>query len=177
MKKYDRPDKIPDETIREQFARSTNVKFSARRFNDILHRSITFGNLGWWLPLTRALPLIGITPQMLRPVFNPRRIMEKKIEKVRVKRPFPLNFFEVVGFLQKKYENKIDYQINDVELPTTINAYEQLGDFPLSEKPFQELARILGKSVMVLREDGGTGDHHLLFTAHPSGEIVEPAKA
>jgi hypothetical protein len=161
QQKYDCPDKIPDEAIKEQFASSNEVSFSARRFNNIPYRSIAFGDLGWWLPLTRVLPLIGITPQTLRPVFNPQRKL--------VKRHFPFNL-SWFGL------NKNRYKIVDVELPPTIEAYEQLGDFPLSVKPFQELARILGKSVKVLREDGETGDHYLLFTAHPSGEIVEPAK-
>lgn len=177
MQKYDWPDKIPNEAIREQFAGTSEVSFSARRFNHIPYRSIAFGDLGWWLPLTRVLPLIGITPQMLRPVFNPRRVVEKKVERVQVKRSFPLNLVEAVGFLKKKYEDKTDYQVKEVDLPEVIESYEQLGDFSLSDKPFQELARVLGKSVKVLREDGGTGDHYLLFTAHPSGEIVEAANA
>ena len=175
--KYDWPDKIPDEAIIEQFVSANEVSFSARRFNCIPYRSIAFGDLDWWLPLTRVLPLIGITPQMLRPVFNPRRVLEKKVERVQVKRSFPLNLVEAFGFIKKKYEDKTDYQVKEVELPETIETYDQLGDFPLSDKPFQELARVLGKSVKVWREDGGTGEYPLLFTAHPSGEIVEAAKA
>ncbi len=177
QQKYNWPDKIPDEAIKEQFEVASEVSFSARRFNHIPYRSIAFGDLGWWLPLTRVLPLIGITPQMLRPVFNPRRVVEKKVERVQVKRPFPLNLVETVGLLNKKYEDKTDYQVKEVDLPEVIDTYEQLGDFPLSDKPFQEMARVLGKSVKVLWEDDGTGEHFHLFTAHPSGEIVEAAKA
>ena len=177
QKKYDWPDNVPDEAIKEQFASATEVSFSARRFNHIPHRSISFGDLGWWLPLTRVLPLIGITPQVLRPVFNPCRVVEKKVERMQVRRSFPLNLVEAVGFLKKEYEDKTDYQVKEVELPETIETYEQLGGFPLSDRPFHELARVLGKSVRVLREDGGTGDHRLFFTAHPSGEIVKAAKA
>jgi hypothetical protein len=158
QQKYDRQDKIPDEAIKEQFAGTDEVSFSARGFNHIPYRSIAFGDLGWWLPLTRVLPLIGITPQMLRPVFNPQRKV--------VKRHFPFNL-SWFGL------NKNRYKSVGVELPPTIETYEQLGNFPLSDKPFRELARVLGKSVKVLREDGGTGNHSLLFTARPSGEIIE----
>lgn len=174
--KYDHPDKISDEAIREAFASADSVSFSARRFNYIRYRDIAFGDIGWWLPLRRVLPLIGITPQMLRPVFNPqRRIAETKV-KVEVKRPFPLNLLEWLG-LGKKYQYKTQHEVEEVELPENIGSYEQLGCFVLSDKPFQELASILGKSVKVLREDGGTGEHYHLFTAHPSGEIVEAVKS
>ena len=160
QQKYDWPDKIPDEAIREQFASSSEVSFSARRFNHIPYRSVAFGDLGWWLPLTRVLPLIGITPQALRPVFNPP---QRKL----VKRQFPFNL-SWFGLNKNRFK---------VELPEHIESYEQLGSFPLAYQPFQEMARIFGKSVEVLREDGGTGDHYPLFTVHPSGEIVEAAKA
>jgi len=159
--KYDWPDEIPDNAIVEQFSSSDEVSFSARRFNYISYRNIAFGDLGWWLPLTRVLPLIGITPQMLRPVFNPQRKC--------VKRKFPFNL-SLFGL------NKNRYRTVEVELPETIETYEQLGNFPLSEKPFRDLAQILEKSVKVFRESGGTGDHHFLFTAHPSREIVEAAE-
>lgn len=162
QRKYDWPDEIPDEAIKEAFANVNSVSFSARPFNHIPYRSIALGDLGWWLPLRRVLPLIGITPQMLRPVFNPQLKMVKR------RFPFNLSWFEL---------NKNRYKFVEVELPANIDTYEQLGDFPFADKPFQELARILGKSVEVLREDGGTGDHHHLFTVHPSGEIVEAAKA
>lgn len=135
--RYDWPDEIPDEAIREAFARADVVQFSARSNNCIKYQSIAFGNLGWWLSLTRVLLLVSITPQMLRPVFS-----------------------------------------TEGELPDDIGSYEELGSFPLSRKPFQELARVLGKSVEVLREDGASGYHYHLFTARPSGEveIVEVVK-
>lgn len=138
QEKYDWSNEVPDETIRKEFASANEVSFSARRFNYISYRSIAFGDFGWWFPLLRVLPLIGITPQMLRSVFS---------------------------------------RVKEVNLPEVIETYEQLGGFPLSDKPFQELARILGKSVRVFRCDGRTDDHCFLFTAHPSGEIVEAAKA
>ncbi len=156
--KYDWPDKIPNEVIKEAFANTDSVSFSTRRFNHIPYRSIAFGDLGWWLSLTRVLPLIGITPQMLRPVFNLQPRM------VRRRFPFNLSWFGL---------NKNRYEVVEVELPRRIESYKQLGRFALAEEPFRKLAEILGKSVRVLREDGGTGEHRHLFTAHPSGEIVE----
>lgn len=161
-KKYDWPDKISDEAIKEAFASANSVSFSARGFNYIQYRSVAFGDLGWWLPLTRVLPLIGITPQALRPVFNPQRKLAKR------RFPFNLSWFGL---------NRDRYRIVKVELPEHIGSYKQLGNFPLTDKPFQVLARIFRKSVEVLREDGGTGYHYPLFTVHPSGEIVETMKA
>lgn len=134
QQKYDWPDKISDEAITEAFANAEIVSFSARRFNSVQFRAIGLEGLEWWLPLVRVLPLVGITPQMLRPVFN---------------------------------------LLAEVELPEEIESYEQLGNFPLTEEHFLKLAKVLGKSVVVMREDGTTGGHYYLFTAHPSGEIVE----
>ena len=152
--KYSRPDQIPDQAIKDEFVRSTEVSFSARRYNDFKYRSICFGNLGWWLPLTRVLPLIGITPQMLRPVFTPQQTL------IPQHFPFNLSWFGL---------NQNRHRIEEVELPEIIETYEQLGNFPLTDEPFFELARVLGKSVRVMREDGETGDHNYLFTAHPPG--------
>jgi len=152
---------VTDEEIIEQFAIADSLSFSARRFNYIEYRFVAFGNLGWWLPLIRVLPLVGFTPQMLRSVFSPQWKL--------VKRSWPFNW----GWFGL---NKNLYKLVEVELPSTIETYEQLGDFPLSNKPFQELARVLQKSVKVFRQDGGTGGHWLLFTVHPSGKITEGAK-
>ena len=157
--KYDCPEEIPDQAIKEAFASANSVKFSARAYNYIPYRSIAFGDLGWWLPLTRVLPLVGMTPQTLRPIFDHPR-------QRRVRRQFPFN----LGWFGL---NSNRYKTIDVELPEHIENYDQLGDFLLHDKPFQEMARIFGKSVEVLREDGGTGAHYPLFTASPSGEIVE----
>jgi hypothetical protein len=151
--KYEGLDKIPDEAIVEQFAKATEVNFSARPRNNIW-RSIAFGDLGWWLPLSRVLPLVGVTQQMLRTVFNPQHEM--------VKRHFPFN----LGWFGL---NKNCYKTIKVELPAVIVTYDQLGYFPLDTQHFLELARVLGKSVKVMREDGGTGDHYFLFIAHPYG--------
>ncbi|MCX6784994.1 MAG: hypothetical protein NTV81_03645 [Candidatus Komeilibacteria bacterium] len=52
MGKYNSPEDVPDSAIIETYSVATSVKF------------------GWWFPLTRVLPLIGVTPQMLKPVFD-----------------------------------------------------------------------------------------------------------
>lgn len=152
---------VTDKEIIEQFAIANSLSFSARRFNYVEYRFVAFGDIHWWLPLIRVLPLVGVTPQMLRPVFSPQWKM--------VKRHFPFNL-SWFGL------NKNLYKRVKVELPSTIETYEQLGNFPLSGEPFQQLARVLQKSVKVFRQDGGTGEHWLLFTVHPSGEITEAAK-
>ncbi len=156
-KKYNGLDKILDEDIKQAFASANSVRFSAKPLNYISYRFIAFGDLGWWLPLMRVLSLVGITPQMLRPVFNPQT------ETVKRRFPFNLSWFG---------KNKNRFKIAEVELPKNIRTYGELGNFPLAEKPFQKLARILGKPVEVLREDGSTGEHYPLFTAYPSGEII-----
>ena len=67
--KYDCSEKIPDEVIKEAFANADFVQFLGRSFNYIECGSIVFGGLDWWLPLKRVLPLVGITSQMLEPIF------------------------------------------------------------------------------------------------------------
>jgi hypothetical protein len=156
--KYSSPESIPNETIQEAFAKSDSVKFLAKRFNHIPYRSITFGDFGWWLPLSRVLPIIGITPQVLRPVFNPQRDLRPRHF------PFNLKWFGL---------NKNRYEITDVDLPKTIKSYEKLGFFRLNEKNFLELAKILGKVIEVIKDDGSTGEYYHLFSAYPSGEIVK----
>ena len=160
--KYNGPDEVSDAVIKKAFARATSVKFSARRFNFIQYRQIAFDDIGWWLPLRRVLPILGITPQMLRPVFSDFQLSLEK-------RSFPFNS-RWLGL------NKQTHKAIKLELPKNIESYEELGEFPLSDKPFQELAKILGKSVEVWREDGGTGEHYHIFTACPSGEIIEVEK-
>lgn len=155
--KYNGQKEIPDEVIKKQFEQVDEVSISARRFNHLQWRSIGIGNLGWWIPLTRVLPLIGITPTMLRPVFNPQYVL-KRFNR----------WSELFGGKFGKL------RMIKTELPKKISTYEKLGSFPLAEKPLIELAKILGKSVKVLREDGGTGDHYHIFTAHPDGTISEP---
>lgn len=62
---------IPNKTIIEEFSKADVVKFSARRNNFIKYRNLAFRGINYWLPLTRVLPLIGITPAMLRPLVVP----------------------------------------------------------------------------------------------------------
>ena len=72
--KYDWPDEIPDEAIREAFAKADLVKFSRRGRAEptgrVQYRDISFGDLGWWLPMKRVLPLTGITPEMLKKSYQ-----------------------------------------------------------------------------------------------------------
>jgi hypothetical protein len=154
--KYAGPDQIPDEAIRQEFANADVVQFSAKPVNLIQYRQITFGDLGFWLPLTRVLPLLGITPQILRPVFNPQHRV--------IKLQLPLE--------DEFYDPEELYQEAAVELPENIEDYEQLGSFPLHYGPFAILAEILGKSVEVWQEDGNTGSHSYQFTASPSRRIT-----
>lgn len=152
---YGSADEIPDEAIKKAFASADLVILSARRINRISSLLISFGVFGWWLPLTRVLPLINITPQMLRPVFNPQRKLVKRQNS------------NGVGLEQ--------WGFDEVELPKHIESYEQLGEFLLTDKPSQELARIFGKTVEI-REEDGRKDLLRRFTVHPFGEIAKAAE-
>lgn len=167
---------ITDDDIIRAWATATEVQFSARRFNYIAYRQIGFGDLSWWLPLERVLPLIGITPQMLRPVFNPQRRHVDVPTKREIPRRFPFNR-RWFGLNRRTTTTIIQYEprMEMVELPALIETYSELGTFPLDDKPFLVLAKIFNKSIKVLREDGGTGEHCHLFTVHPSGEIEQVA--
>lgn len=156
--RYLRYQDITDEAIVEQFRIASLVKFSARPFNRVCYRAVSFGDLGWWIPLSRVLPLIGITPTQLRPVFNPQYCLPK--------RPFPFN---LSWFGSNKNRHKS--HLEKVELPEKVESYDDLGFFRLDNARFCALAQILGKSVEVWREDGGTGEHYPLFTAYPDGKI------
>lgn len=129
-KRYFSPDQITDEEIIDAYKSADTIRFSARRNNYVIYRSIAFGELGWWLSLTRVLPLVGVTPQMLRPVFK-----------------------------------RFDFG-------EQLHSYHQLGSFPLTAEAFKKLAKVLGKSIEVLREEPDTMEHIHLFTAHPTGEVV-----
>jgi len=63
------PSEISDEEIREEFSRATMVEFSAKRFNYLVYRKISFGSLHW-LPTTRVLSILDITPQAMKSVFS-----------------------------------------------------------------------------------------------------------
>jgi len=160
MNVYDDAHKISDINIKKAFEKTRSVKVTARPFNHIAFRSIGFDELGWWLPLLRVLPLIGITPQMLRPVFNPQKVSKKRLF------PFCLRWWGL---------NKWTHKLVEVELPRNIESYKDLGCFVLSHKPYQELAKILGKPVEVWREKGKNGNekHNFLFIAYPNGDVFE----
>lgn len=157
MKTYNNYKDIPIDEIKKAFAETKTIQFSARPFNWIKLRQISFGNLRHWIPLTYVLPIIGITPQMLRPVFNPVKKLEKR------KFPYGWKWFG----LNKNYQT-----LKESELPQNINQYEELESFPLDKERFRKLAKILKKSIEVWKEDGGTGQHYLLFIINPS-EISE----
>lgn len=148
MEGYDWPKEVSDEDIKRAFANTESVDFLGRHFNPIQFQLVGLKSLIMELPMIRVLSLIGVTPQMLRPVFNPQRKL-------------------------------INFRFEDEELPDNIKSYEQLGGFYITQKkPFQELAKILGKPVKVnLREDGKSFFYSLLFTALPSGEIIEAERA
>lgn len=161
VQRYDSWEKIPKDVIKEVFENSPEINFSARPFNQVASRSIAFGGLGWWLPWGYVLAVLGTKPQELRPVFN----LQRQIK--RTKKKFPLNF-RWFGLNKDVYKRKVE----EVELPENVESFEGLGYFSLDEKYFLKLAKILDKSVNVLREDGGTGEHMYLFTATPSGGIL-----
>ena len=160
VESYQSADEVPDEVILTAFALADTVRFSARRFNTIAHRSIGIGDIGWWLPLSRVMPLLGITPQMLRPAFNFPRIVVKKRHF-----PFGINFFGL---------NRIVDLVEVNGLSETIDTYDQLGAFCIEDEPLKAFARILGKTIEVWREDGGSGEHYLLLTVTPGGAFIEP---
>lgn len=153
---YNRPDDIPDQIIVDLFNQATVVDFSARPFNTVQYRSIGFGDLGWWIPLTRVLPLVGITPTMLRDAFNPR------VKVVKRRGPAGWSWWGI---------NKRCHKTVAVDLPAEIASYDELGSFPLAIQPFHALSRIMNKTIKVWREAGGTGDHTWIFTVHPDGRV------
>lgn len=169
-------DKIPDREIKEQFEMAEEVFFLPTRFNKAQYCYLGFTDLPCQFPLLRVLRLIDIAPQQLRPVFNHHRVLEKKVKRVKVKRSLPFTIFETIGVMPKQYKDKVVYQVNKIELPETIETYDQLGRFPLTDQAFRELAFVLDKPVTMQLRNGETGEYHALFTANPTGEIIEVAK-
>ena len=97
---------------------------------------------------------------MLRPVFN------SQLNRVKRCFPFNLTWFGL---------NKNCHKSVTVELPQTIETYEQLGSFPFQKERFIKLAEILNKPIEVNYGDGGL-TQDLLFTAYPDGRIIEHKK-
>jgi hypothetical protein len=157
MIRYQSVDEIPDEAIVSAFEHAPSIQFSARAINYLDYRYIGIGDLGLWLPARRALSVLGITPQMLRPAFNPQ-------VRFRHHRRFPAlgDFF---GF------NPIMTVRVQVELPEVISDYSELGSFGLNGPGFGQLARIINKPVEVWRQDGGSGVHRYLRTHLTTGEM------
>lgn len=160
---YGSPKDVPENVIIETFARAEAIRISVRDRNWINYRSIALPGIGWWLPLSRVLPLVGITPQMLRPVFN--RIVQKEVT-----RPFPFNrrWFGL---------NRRTTTIVTVEsVAEVITDYMELGSFtPDDESVLQKLAGVFGKKLDVWCEDGlSEGHHSLLYTVTPDGQTIRP---
>lgn len=151
--------KLEKRAIAQAFANADEVIFSARNYNYPKYPKITFGNLGYLRALDEILPLIGITPQMLRPIFAayPQRVT--------VSRRFPFNL-RWFGF------NKQTTKQVSISIPETVTSFDELGGFPLEDWLFQKLAKILKKSIKVLRKDGSTGEHIYMFTVHTDGYIT-----
>lgn len=149
---------IPDQEVVEQFAASTEIKFLAKNFNCVKYRYVSFGNLGWWIPLQRVLPLINVTPTALRPVFMYQTTFEKRWF------PFSFSWFGL---------NKRTYRSDPIELPLVIKTYDELGAFVRCQAAFKELAKVLGKTVRVFEECGSTGECVEHFSVLANGEVVE----
>jgi hypothetical protein len=152
VNKYTSSDKIPDQEILEAFKGACSIRFSAGNFNHIKYRKISFGNLGWWLPFSRVLTILGITPQDLRPVFDHQPMSVRR------------KFFFGWGWFGL---NKWQYKVVDVLVPETINTFDSLGSFPFDRERFQMLANIIKKPIEVLMEDGVARDQHEAFTVFP----------
>lgn len=165
--KYDRPSDIPDQDIINAFNAAETVRFSARRFNFIRHRSIALPGLGWWLPLTRVLPLVGITPEMLVSVMGLAK--EQDLEQARM-----IGGTVLKRTLSHAKNKKLMHRFRFVRNTRGLT-YADLGRITLSKESFVDLARVLNKNIEVHREDGGTGEHYHLFTACVSGEIKDPS--
>lgn len=148
--------------IRQKFVEADILIFDAKSHcNRIDMHTYIFIGEDYDVNLEDLLIAIGVTPQMLRPVFNPQTEP--------VPRNFPFNFSW--GGL-----NRHTLKYAEVELPLEIKDYEDLGAFPRSHKNFLELSKILHKPIKVLEVDPYTikiQDHRPLFIAYPSGKIKE----
>ncbi len=160
--KYKSPDMISDQDIIDAFKATDTVHFSARRNNLVKYRKIGIPGLGWWLPLMKVLPLIGITPEMLLPVMGLHDV--QSIEQAKL-----------VG---EPLRSRVIAEVKGRQMGTLIArrsapqlAYDDLGSIGLANDPFIALALVLNKNIEVHHEDGGTGEHVYIFTVYVSGEI------
>ncbi|MBI2113277.1 MAG: hypothetical protein HYT50_01725 [Candidatus Wildermuthbacteria bacterium] len=148
---YRRTDEISDQEIREEFARATEVVFAAKPYNYPTRRFISFGLFDEerrLLPLARVLMILGITPQMLRPIFSSP-------------------YWKTV-----KRRGSGERELQKMYLPRKIATFDQLGSFPLSKEKFLQFAVILGRPIRVLREHPTQDRYSYLFTVDPPGEVV-----
>ena len=70
LEKKQRSFRVPDRIIRESFAKAKSIKISARNVDHLWHQSASLGDLNSWLPLERMFKVVGVKPQMLRPIFG-----------------------------------------------------------------------------------------------------------
>jgi len=153
LKNHDSPNKITEDAIREAFTNADSISFAARNWNVVEYRWIAFGNFDW-LPLKYVLSIVDITPQMLKPVFNPQREVVPNSNEV------------------ESDAESTSSRIAWVDLPESIDTYEQLGAFPGTDERFRELARIFGKTIEVWKEDDNVGTRKHIFTVYTSGAII-----
>lgn len=136
IRRYESAEEIPDEAIVSAYEHVDFIKFSVVENNFLSNRKISIGDLGFWLPAVRVLDVLGFSPQVLRPAFNPQRR------------------FQLSRSLQGIPSVATPYE---VELPETVTEYNQLGSLRLEGNDFGQLARIVGKPVelwLQFDEDG-----------------------
>jgi len=150
--RYNWPDKIPDEVIQKEFGQANSIKFLTRKVNSIEYWSITFGDLGWWLPVNRVFPIIGITQEMLGSVIG------LQLQEAPRRFPFNLSWFGL-----NKKQSKI------------IRIDPDISSFYMNEELFQKLAKILDKSIESWDEDNTEKHPRLMFSVNPLGKVTKVA--
>lgn len=143
-----------DQEIKTAFTATTEIIFLARPFNYANLRKIVIKgfNNNQSMSFDHVMSIIGITPHMLRPVFNNQAIAVKWMLLFSLG-SLGLDWRKIIG----------------VKKPVRIDKYKQLGYFPLAEEPFHKLANIIGKSINVVREDGMYAENcYSVFTVHPT---------
>lgn len=142
-------DNVTDAAILAAWDNARWVKILKKKYSFIKQGQIKIDKLDVWLPLVRVLQIIGVTPQMLEPIFGSYTVLTP--------RPFPFGW-RWFG-LNKQWHAKAE------EFPRGMTTYDQLQKFPLTEdnRAFSELAGILKKTIKVYgRIDG---KNYYLFVA------------
>lgn len=140
--------------IREQYMSSREITMLAHPENMMINWSyITFGNFDLWLFMDHVLDTIGITPEMLRSVFEGQKEWYKKV--------------------LPNEPAMYHCGIITVRLPAKISCFGELGNPPCTYEHFIKLARALDKSIRFVAANFIKNDHEYFFTAHPCGLIEE----